>query len=108
MIGRESFQAMVMDYRPYMTQKGLADILGVTSETIRKYVLEMQGEIGSRYPDHVIAQPTERTTYISFAAFVDYITYRQRLLDRNLHKHVPPYDPKAILDGIGFQAKIIA
>ncbi|MCB7304575.1 hypothetical protein NE683_12155 [Bariatricus massiliensis] len=38
---------------------------------------------------------------VNFLVWVDYLTYRTRLKDKNLRKHVPDFDPEEVARAIG-------
>ena len=83
------------------TQAGIAEALGLSKDTVRRYLTEMRGEVGKRYPEYAIAQPSGNLILVSTAAFWDFLCYRQKLLDRNLRGSVPKFDPAKVLSGLG-------
>ena len=88
----------------YMKKESLAKEFEVTTRTIDNRLKEFREEIEKgRYPAGVIIDGPR----INFFAFSDYLTYRGRLLDKNLRKTVPEYDPTVYMKLAGIKQEII-
>lgn len=88
---------------PYKTLEDLAEELGVTKVTIhtRRKELEQEQE---RYGDFAVIKDSG-IVLINYLAFLDFLKYRSRLKEKNLRKHVPPYNPTKVAKEIGWYAK---
>lgn len=93
---------------PVRTQAGIAEALGVTAQCVHTYLREMAQEVGKRYPEGVIAQPSRNLVLVSTAAFWDYLCFRQRLRDPRQRAGVPEYDPTKTLDSLGVSFTLVA
>lgn len=87
--------------RPYMLQRALAEYLGLSLQTIRSRVAEIENLIGDRYPETAIIRDSN-IILVNVFAFVDYEAYRQRLANPRTAKFVPGFDPVAIRRSLGY------
>ena len=78
--------------KAWMTRKELEIETGYSRVQISTLRKEMQEEIGKRYDRYVFAG--ERMT--NYFAFLDYLTYRRQLKDKNMRKFVPAFDPEKL------------
>lgn len=65
-------------------------IAGMSPNTTRRYLKEM--EASPRYKHAALYLNLETVRY-STLCFFDYLYYRAKLIDKNLSKFVPDYDP---------------
>lgn len=87
---------------PYMTRANLAEMLGVSRVTVDARCKEIKEEIRQgRYDERVLIEDGG-FKLINVYAYMDYICYRKRLREKNMRKHVPPYDPIAIARQMGY------
>ena len=93
---------------PVRTQAGIANALGVTTQCVHTYILEMLDEVGKRYPEDVIARPTKNLVLVSTAAFWDYLCYRQKLRNPESRRDVPEFDAARTLETLGISFTLIA
>ena len=77
--------------RIYMTVSELADVYHKSPTTINSYLKEMQSD--SRYKGIWVLLDDSRPKMINRNAFEDYLHFRTYLKDRNLRKHLDPFDP---------------
>ncbi len=69
-------------------------------------VREIREEIrNGRYADYAILE--EGKIKVCKAVYTDYSTYRARLKEKNLRKHVPPFDAKKIAPYITVEKEVI-
>lgn len=90
------------------TQAGIAEALGLSKATVRRYLDEMSSHVGKRYPEYAIARPSNNLILVSTAAFWDYLCYRAKLIDRNLRHGVPDFDAAQVLSGLGVTFTLVA
>ena len=60
-----------------------------------------------RYGKHVVIRDGG-IILVNYLAFVDFLTNRKRLMEPNLRKHVPEYDPRAIEQELGRKPEVEA
>ena len=80
--------------RIYMTVSELADVYHKSPTTINTYLKEMQSD--SRYKGIWVLLDDSRPKMINRNAFEDYLHFRTYLKDRNLRKHLDPFDPVSV------------
>lgn len=80
---------------PYRQQGDVAEFFGLGKTTVYERVKEIKGEIGKRYNEHAVIQDGN-IVLVNILVFVDYMTYRRRLRDKNMRKYVPEYDAKLV------------
>ena len=85
----------------YMTQKTLAEHFEMCANTVRARLAEMEALIGERYEETAIIRDGN-VVLVNVMAFVDYETFRQRLLSKASAKYVPPFDPVAVRRSLGY------
>lgn len=90
---------------PYLTFKQVAEETGRTVRTVQNRVNGIREEIAKgRYSPCVLP---EGEGIVNWYAYIDYLTYRKRLEDKNLRKTVPEFNPSEIEMLSGFKTKII-
>lgn len=74
----------------YMTMRQLAEEFKYCIPTVRKRINEIQEEIrqGRYIPQSVL---TGTDTRVNVYVFIDYMTWRNDLMNKNARKHVPPF-----------------
>lgn len=95
---------------PYMTQAKLATEFSISRATVGLRIKEIEAEMkDGRYSDypHTIIRDG-RIVLINQLVFVDYMTYRRQLLDRNARKYVPEYEPDKIVRELGWNNRIVS
>ena len=74
----------------YMTMKQLAKEFGYCVQTVRNRVDEILEEIRrGRYIPQAVLTGTD--TRVNVYVFIDYMTWRNQLMEKNLRKTVPPF-----------------
>lgn len=92
---------------PYRSKAGLADALGISKSTVHVRTAEMQKMARDRYGDYAVIREGQ-IVLVNALAFIDWMRYRRELLDRNLAKHVPPYDPEALAKSMGWKIEAVS
>ena len=77
--------------RIYMTVSELSKMYHRSPTTVNSYLAEIQSD--SRYKDNMILIEDSRPKLINRNIFEDYLFNRTYLRDRNLRKHLDPFDP---------------
>lgn len=81
---------------PYVTKKQLAEELEISPNTVKARIQEIEEEIQKgRYEEYAVMRDGQLLA-VNYMVWIDYITYRQRLREKNLRKFVPPFDPEKI------------
>lgn len=92
---------------PYMHKEQLAQEFGITKATVYNRMKEIQTEIkNGRYNDYAVIQDG-KLVLINVLVFIDYLTYRKMLLDRNARKYVPEFHPEKLIQMIGWSNRIV-
>lgn len=93
---------------PYMKKEGIAQEFHISKGTVVNRMKEIEQEIQKgRYGAHSLIQDGN-IVLINVLVFVDFLTYRQKLLDKNLRKHVPEYRPDVVMREIGWSNRVVA
>jgi len=90
-----------MNFRPYRTQRDLAEDFGLNYKTIAARLKELR-ELSGRYGTRSVIDDGN-IVLVYFPAFADYLSNRRMLLDKNLSKFVKPYDPGEIIRELGMR-----
>ena len=77
--------------RTYFTINELAKMYHRSPTTVNSYLAEIQSD--SRYKDNMILIEDSRPKLVNVNIFEDYLYNRTYLRDRNLRKHLDPFDP---------------
>lgn len=85
---------------PYKTLDDLSDELGVSKQTLHSRKKELEEE-KERYGEYAVIRDAG-IVLINYLAWIDFLKYRQRLKEKNLRKHVPPYNPMEIAKSLGW------
>lgn len=92
---------------PYMHKEQLAQEFGITKATVYNRMKEIQTEIkNGRYNDYAVIQDG-KLVLINVLVFIDYLTYRKMLLDKNARKYAPEFHPEKLIQMIGWSNRII-
>lgn len=93
---------------PYMRKEQLADEFQISAGTVRTRLFEIEDEIKKgRYNDYAVIRDGN-IVLINVLVFIDYMTYRRQLLDRNTRKYTPAFHPEKLIQTIGWSNRIIA
>lgn len=84
----------------YASAADMASYMGMSTDTARRIIEEMK-EYRGRYPYAV--GKSGGILRVNILAFVDYFTNRD---DFKKNRPVPPYDPKAVRDSLGYTSKV--
>ena len=85
----------------WVTQDEAMEIMHCKKRTVYDLIKEMKAYEGSRYP-HGITSQIGREKLIDQLVLQDYMRNRDRLKNKNLTKHVEPYDPVLQARLLGF------
>ena len=89
--------------RNYLKISELCEEYHKSRTTVTNYVNEIDKE--HRYKDAwIYLEPGASTRQVNRNVFEDYLHYRAWLSDRNLRKHVPPFDPDVVVKQRGEKA----
>ena len=77
--------------RTYFTVNELSKMYHRSPTTVNSYLAEIQND--SRYKDNMILIEDSRPKLVNVNIFEDYLFNRTYLRDRNLRKHLDPFDP---------------
>lgn len=80
--------------RTYFTINELAKMYHRSPTTVNSYLAEIQSD--SRYKDNMILIEDSRPKLVNRNVFEDFLFNRTFLRDRNLRKHLDPFDPVKI------------
>ncbi|MFI3172164.1 MAG: hypothetical protein R3Y58_07350 [Eubacteriales bacterium] len=88
---------------PYKNIAGIAQEFGVSTQTVKERLQEIREQIKQgRYSRYAVIADG-RIVLINVYVFVDYLTYRQQLKDKNMSKHVPMFQPRTIAEMCGWE-----
>lgn len=85
----------------YLSLDSLAEEMGLNKQTIRNRVNEIRAEIGKRYKSLAIIDDGN-IVLINRFVFIDYMTNRRKLRDKNLRKYVEPFNAAEVASYLGF------
>ena len=77
--------------RTYFTISELSKMYHRSPTTVNSYLAEIQSD--SRYKDNMILIEDSRPKLVNRNVFEDFLFNRTFLMDRNLRKHLDPFDP---------------
>lgn len=77
--------------RTYFTVNELSKMYHRSPTTVNSYLVEIQSD--SRYKNNMVLIEDSRPKLINVNIFEDYLYNRTYLRDRNLRKHLDPFDP---------------
>ena len=85
----------------YLSLDSLAQEMGLAKQTIRIRVNEIRAEIGKRYKSLAVIDDGNIVLVNRFV-FIDYMANRRKLRDKNLRKHVEPFNAAEVASYLGF------
>lgn len=92
---------------PYMPKQQLADEFHISKSTVFSRMKEIEKEIQSgRYSDYAIINDGN-IVLVNVLVFIDYMTYRRRLKEKDARKYVPEFNPSEIKKIIGWENRLI-
>ena len=92
---------------PYMPKQQLADEFHISKSTVYSRMKEIESEINNgRYSNYAIINDGN-IVLVNVLVFIDYLTYRRRLLEKNARKYVPEFNPSEIKKIIGWEDKVV-
>lgn len=92
---------------PYMKKEQLAKEFQISVGTVRTRLFEIENEIKTgRYNDYAVIRDGN-ILLINVLVFIDYLTYRQQLLDRNARKYTPAFHPEKLIQTIGWSNRVV-
>ena len=93
----------IMHARNLITRNEAAEQYGCTTRTIDNKLKEIEKEIeAGRYPKEFTITKVGGIKVVNYLVLVDYMNYADRLKEKNLRKHVPPYDPVEVAKSLGW------
>jgi len=91
---------------PYKTVEEIARDMKICQRSVNTRLKEIREEIlNKRYPDSSVIKDG-KFVFINYLVYIDYITYRQRLQEKNLRKRVPPFNANALASSLGWYAEV--
>ena len=89
-----------------MRKEGIAKEFHISKGTVVNRMREIEKEIElGRYGAHTLIQDGN-IVLINVLVFLDFLTYRQRLLNKNLRKSVPEYRPDVVMREMGWSNRV--
>lgn len=90
---------------PYMQKQQLSNEFHIGKTTVYSRLKEIEEEIqNGRYSDYAIINDGN-IVLVNVLVFIDYMTYRRRLREKNTRKYVPMFNPAEIAKIIGWENK---
>lgn len=92
---------------PYMPIEKLANEFSISTGTVRNRLVEVEQEIkAGRYSEYSVIRDG-KIVLVNALVFIDYMRYRQQLLDKTARKYTPKFKPEELISCIGWSDKII-
>lgn len=85
---------------PYMNKRELSEAFSLSRATIQNRVGEI--EASGRYGNYAILRDG-RILLVNALVFIDWLRYRRHWQDKNLRKHIPPFDAKQVAAQMGWK-----
>ena len=85
---------------PFISKNEIAEQMGLTEKTIRNRMNEIEQQ-KERYGEYATIRDGG-IVMINYLVWVDYLHFRQRLMQKNAKKFVPPYNPAKVAREIGW------
>lgn len=80
-----------------LSVKQIKELTGEGASFIYKKIAEIREQIRlGRYNEYALVE--EKSVRVNYYVYYDYSTFRERLLDKNLRKLVPPFDARKIAE----------
>ena len=97
------YVAVLIKGTAYLSKKDLAKELHLSTASVSKLIKGVQDEISKgRY--HRCAVAGNR---FNLYAVIDYMAYKDQLVDKNMRKLVPPFDPAGIAELCGYNMSLV-
>ncbi|MDO4647937.1 MAG: hypothetical protein Q4B26_04740 [Eubacteriales bacterium] len=80
---------------PYRNYRDTAKEFGISEATVKARTKEIRGQIGKRYQDYALIEDGN-IVMINQLVFIDWQCNRRKLMDHNMKKYVPVFDPAAV------------
>lgn len=104
--GRMMYTESIRGY-PYMPKQQLAEEFHISKSTVYSRMKEIEGEMQTgRYNQYAIIQDGN-IVLVNVLVFIDYMTNRRMLREKNARKHVPEFQPDEIMKICGWSNKIV-
>lgn len=92
---------------PYRHKKQIAEEFSISMGTVDNRLREIEVEIkNGRYDNHAVIRDG-KLVLINMIVFIDYLTYRRQLLDKNARKYTPEFRPEKIVRDIGWSNRTV-
>lgn len=91
---------------PYMQKERIAQEFDISPNTVRNRLHEIEEKEHDRYGDYAVIRDG-KILLINMLVFLDYMTYRRRLLDKNARKYVPEFSPEKVARMVGWSNRTI-
>lgn len=91
----------------YITRADLSKNLNMSLGAVDKRLKEIRDEIkNGRYTEYALIKDGG-FMLVNYLVWIDYMAHRDRLLEKNLRKNVPAYNPAKIAREIGWYEEAI-
>lgn len=92
---------------PYMHKEQIAKEFDISKGTVDNRLKEIEEEIKKgRYNNYSIIRDG-KLVLINVLVFIDYLTHRRQLRDRNARKYTPEYRPEVLVQSIGWSNRTV-
>ena len=91
---------------PYMKKKQLEKEFQISTGTVRTRLFEIENQIKNGRYNYAIIRDGN-IVLINVLVFIDYLTYRRQLLDRNARKYAPAFHPEKLVQMIGWSNRAV-
>ena len=90
---------LIISHNIFATRKALADEYGISERTVDNRMKEIEEET-ERYGKYAVLKEGYMKV-VNYLVWVDFMANRRLLREKNLRKHVDPYDPIEVAKSIG-------
>ncbi len=88
---------------PYKNISGISKEFEICPRTVKSKIAEIREEIKKgRYSRYAVIADG-KIVLVNVYVFMDYLTFRQQLLDENMRKSVPAFQPRTIAELCGWE-----
>lgn len=92
---------------PYMRKEQIAEEFDISKGTVDNRLKEIEEEVKKgRYNNYSVIHDG-KLVLINVLVFIDYLTYRRQLRDRNARKYTPEYKPEVLVQSIGWSNRAV-
>ena len=85
----------------YLNMDALSKKFGISKQTIRKRVREIEAEIGKRYKKQAVIND-DRIVLINIFVFMDWLQNRSKLMNKDTRKYVEAFNASDWAEYMGF------